>query len=48
MTTTADEMGYALLEAPGLHQAPQTRDAAWVDAAVTGWLDRRLTTKDAS
>jgi hypothetical protein len=48
MTTTSDEMGYALPEAPGLHPAPQTPDTAWVDAAVTGWLDRHLTTKEAS
>jgi hypothetical protein len=42
-------MGYALPEEPGLDPAPQTPpDAAWVDAAVTGWLDRHLTNKEAS
>jgi hypothetical protein len=44
----APEMGYALPEEPGLDPAPQTPDATWVDAAVTGWLDRHLTNKEAS
>ncbi len=42
------EMGDALAEEPGLDPAPQTPDAARVDAAVTGWLDRHLTSKEAS
>ncbi len=42
------EMGDALAEEPGLDPAPQTPDAARVDAAVTGWLDRHLTNKEAS
>jgi len=44
----APEMGYALPEEPGVDPAPQTPDAAWVDAAVTAWLDRYLTNKEAS
>jgi predicted esterase len=37
-----------LAEEPGPHPVPRTPGAARVDAAVTGWLDRHLTSREAS
>jgi len=42
------ELGKTMAEEPGLDPAPQTRAAARVDAAVTGWLERHLTSEEAS
>jgi hypothetical protein len=36
-------LGQALAEEPGLDPAPQTPDAAQVDAAITNWMGRHLT-----
>ncbi len=41
---TIPGMAHALAEEPGLEAAPQTAHAAQVDAKVTEWLSRRLTT----
>jgi hypothetical protein len=41
-------LAHALAERPGLDPAPQTPDAARVDAAATGWLDRHLTDTEPS
>jgi pimeloyl-ACP methyl ester carboxylesterase len=40
---TVPEMKHALAEAPGIEPAPQTRDAESVDALVTQWFGRHLT-----
>jgi hypothetical protein len=44
----APETAYALPEEPDPDPTSPTPDAAWVDAAVTGWLDRHLPNKEAS
>jgi dienelactone hydrolase len=41
-------LAHALAAEPGLDPALQAPDAARVDAAVTGWFDRHLTSKEAS
>jgi dienelactone hydrolase len=42
------DLGHTLAEELDSHLAPRTAGAARVDAAVTGWLDRHLTSKEAS
>jgi predicted esterase len=42
------DLGDALAEEPGPHPVPRTPGPARVDAAVAGWLDRHLTSKEAS
>lgn len=41
--TTIPEMGHLLAEEPGLDPAPQTPHAQRVDAEMTGWFQRHLT-----